>query len=140
MAENKPILELSTLIEKRQQIAIDGELYNLLSFGDMGVREQARFVIMGREIQAVRDVDEITDESADKLDALARQFVNMVVDAPGAILNKLAFHHCSAIIQVFITAAGIEIPPLKPREESLPTGAKSSQPSSDSMAEVPTNG
>ena len=141
MAGNEPLLNISTLIPEKKQIAIDGELYDLLSFADMGVREQTRFVRIGQEVRALSNMDDMKVEDADILDALVRQFVSMVVSVPDEILAKLSFYHCSAIIQVFTKAAGIELPPPgKSEKQSQPTGAKLSQPSKDSMEEAPTSG
>lgn len=140
MAEQSSILlDLNTLID-RPKIAVDGELYEILSPDELTVLDTQRFENWGREIQALGQDEKRETEFQALIDKVARR---IMVGVPDAVAAKLSTSHQLRVIAVFtglllgdqVAAAGAA---LKAMNQS--TGAKSSRASSDSSAARPAGG
>jgi hypothetical protein len=137
MATPKPILELSTLRERKRFITIDGHEYTLHDPASMGVQQHSvvfHAAAQFREMGTI-DAEEISPEEADQMLDLVTDATMQVVDAPRDVMTKLTVPQMMQIIDVFISSAGLANPPAK-QPKTQETGAKSSPPSKGSTAEA----
>lgn len=149
MAGAAPILDLSTLVE-RPRIAIDGELYEILSPDEVAIADLRRFAGIGRRIEEIGRAAAPTpasqDELAGHLDELARR---IMVGVPEDVRARLSLAQLIAVVEVFTgllpgrTPAGAAQTPDRPGSASggrTPTGASSRPGSSASTAATPAGG
>lgn len=149
----KPVLDLDTLIV-RPVIAIDDEIYEILSPDEISVIESHRFANAGRRIDALSE--EPGEAAENELTALIDQVARKVlIGAPDAVFAKLSGAHKWAIVDVFTglllgkrlgvagamsRAMGTELEELKAAFGNDPTGASASRGFSGSMAATPRGG
>jgi len=136
MASNKPLLDLSTLID-RERIAIDGKAYELRNPDELSLADCGRIMRNGEKIEKLSAGG---DEAAEDLDAVVSETAKLVmVDVPDAVLAGLSGMQRLQVVEVFTerllaarmrTAGGIASRMMKEGR----IGAKSSPGSSTSTA------
>ena len=132
----QPLLNLDTLIV-RQTIAIDDEIYEILSADELSVLASHRFSIRGRQIDLLQaSEDEEDSPTLDELiDKVAR---DLVVDIPSEVFEKLTGAQKWAIVDVFTgllvrSKLGV-VGAMATAMGTLPIGATSFPDSSVSLA------
>lgn len=136
MAKTKPLLELSTLRERKRWITIDGKEYTLHDPASMGVQQHSivfHAASQFREIGAIEG--DLSPQEAEQMLELVTDATLQVVEAPREVVVKLTVPQMVQIIDVFTSSAGLANPP-KTQPKTQATGAKSSQASRDSTAEA----
>lgn len=134
--KSRPLLELSTLRPRKRWITIDGEEYTLHDPASMGVQHQAAVLHAAQKMQELGAAPkELSPADADKVLEIVTDATLLVVDAPREVIVRLNVPQMVQIINVFTRSAGPANPSTrKPKSRGI--GAKSSRPSSDSMAEA----
>ena len=143
----KPLLDLDTLID-RDRVAIDGDLYEILSPDELSVIDSHRFGRWGKRIEQLAETD--GDEAEAELDELVGKVSRKILVAvPDEVFAKLPGSQRWAVIDLFTglllreklkvagamqAAMGEAIPQIRP------TGDRSSPGSSDSTADTPQPG
>lgn len=132
----KPLLELSTLRERKRWITIDGNEYTLHDPASMGVQHQAAVLHAAQKMSELgATAKEISPAEADCVLELVTDATMLVVEAPREVIVQLTIPQMVQIINVFTSSAGLANPPtLKPKNPG--TGAKSFQRSRGSTAEA----
>lgn len=139
----QPLLDLSTLIEGRPSIRIDGATYHLKSSEELSLLESQQFTSWGKELERLAaSVDEAAEQALNEL-------VNKVAwaalaDVPRPVFDKLSGSQRMSVIEVFtalllgrrLRLAGALIEQVTPRR----TGANSSHGSSSPSAATPADG
>lgn len=136
MAKTKPLLELSTLRERKRWITIDGAEYLLHDPASMGVQQQAAVLHAATkmsELGAVKGV--LSPGEAEQALELVTDAAMLVVDVPREVVVKLTIPQMVQIINVFTSSAGRATPP-KRQPQTRATGGRSSPHSRGSTAEA----
>jgi len=142
--EATPLLDLETLI-KRPKIAIDGELYEILSPDELTVVDHHRFAAWGKRIDALMAKKDLTKAQEKELGKIVVDLGDRImVGVPEALRAKLSDAQRMAVAEVFTRL------PLQKRLARLagaeavlgqnPTGASSSRGSSIATAATPDGG
>lgn len=133
--KSKPLLELSTLRERKRWITIDKKDYTLHDPASMGVQQHS---IVFHAANSFRELGiaegELSPEEAEQMLELVTDATLQVVDAPRDVVVQLTIPQMVQIIDVFTSSAGLATPPNQ-KPESPGTGEKSSPASKDSMEE-----
>ena len=141
MANQKPILELSTLAPERTKIAIDGELYEIALATDFGLLDGYRIEQLQEPMRAYSKPGPRTEEIVAKMSEALEDFVGLVLKAPADVIAKLTESQMLQIVGVFTTASGIQTdPPPTPRRARRRTTGKSSRGSNGSSEATPSDG
>lgn len=137
----EPLLNLSTLVEDRPAIRVDGEVYHLKSPDELTLLDSQRFTAWGKELTALGQ-----DESKiGELEALVGVVAwAALVDMPRAVFDRLSSSQQMSLIEVFtvlrtqkrLRVAGA----LVQQVVSPPTGATSSPGSSAPLAATSMGG
>lgn len=143
--ESKPLLDLKTLVE-RPTIAIDGELYEILSCDELSIVDCHRFAAWGNRIDALMAKKALTKSEKKELGKILGDLSDRImVGVPEALCAKLTDSQRMAVAEVFtrlplqrrlarLAAGG-------PKDGSQqPTGASSSPASNASTAASPAGG
>ena len=102
MADDKPILELSTLIE-RPKITIDGKLYEILSPDELSIVTFQRFGYWAQRIGEIMGEGKIKPKLEAELSRLIVELTDRVmVDVPKEVRDKLGDSQRMQIAEVFI--------------------------------------
>lgn len=103
------VLDLTTSAPDREQIAIDGETYELATMSDLTLGDQlrvARSMPLFQRIASDDGVASLTDDEIEQIDADVRWTVRkLVLGAPDEVLAKLTDEQLLAIISCFKGAA-----------------------------------
>ena len=144
-SEPTPLLDLKTLVE-RPTIAIDGELYEILSPDELSIVDCHRFAAWGNRIDALMAKKALTKSEKKELGKILGDLSDRImVGVPEALRAKLTDPQRMAVAEVFTRL------PLQKRLARLaggtktdgsqhPTGASSSPASNASTAAGPTGG
>lgn len=137
----KCVLTLDELEPDRDTIGIKGVEYQLLSYDDFGLRENAAIRKLGRSVldnmQKIADLDEAQlGKFETELDSL---ICKILKDIPADIVAGLVFKHKAAILTAFWQAVVTRRDRETAAAKSL-TGESPLTNSSDSMAAIPTDG
>lgn len=135
--KSKPLLELSTLRERKRWILIDKKDYTLHDPASMGVQQQAIVIHAAttfREMGANATGKKFSLEDTERVIDLLIDATTQVTDAPREVVEKLTIPQMLQVIDVFTSSAGMASPPTQ-KPKSRGTGVKSSQPSKGSTAE-----
>lgn len=137
----EPLLNLSTLVEDRPVIRINGTAYHLKSPEELSLLDSQRFTAWGKELERLgQDDSQIT-----ALEALVGVVAwAALVDVPRDVFEALSSSQRMSIIEVFtalrmrsrLRVAGA----LAQQVVSQPTGASLSPGSSSSSAATSTDG
>lgn len=137
----EPLLNLSTLVEDRPVIRINGETYHLKSSEELSLLDSQRFTAWGRELEALGKSEGQTDALTELVGLVAW---NAVADVPRTVFDALSSSQQMAIVEVFtglllgrrlrLAAA------LAEQVVSRPTGENSSPVSNTSSAATSTDG
>ena len=143
MADNqKPLLELSTLVPDRPFFTIDGKRYELAVLQDFGLVQLAQLQHLQDRIGTLQATTQPTSEEAEQLAATLDEAVTLLVRAlPSEMRAKLTDRQKIEILQVFPGAVPPTGPP--PNRQSRRRqriGAKSSPGSNVSMEGSRTDG
>lgn len=101
MAATKPLLDLSTLIQ-RETIRIDGIVYDLRNSGELTIFDLAH---LERTSERVHQLDQLAEPSTDERDEYGRllaKAVPLILDAPPEVHAKLSTAQREAILWTFI--------------------------------------
>ena len=132
----KPLLELSTLRERKRWITIDGNEYILHDPAHMGVQQQAAVLHAAAKLSELGAVEgTLSPDETEQILELVTDATMLVVDVPREVAVKLTIPQMVQILNVFTSSAG-QKNPSKKKSGSPGTGARSSRRSSDSMAEA----
>lgn len=102
MADQKYLLDLSTLEPDRPLVKIDGKTYEMAIPDDFGIREMARLRKMGRRIQALEGQDELADEELDELaHALDECCAMALPGCPDEVRAKLTDTQKAKVVRAF---------------------------------------
>lgn len=94
-----PLLELDTLIERRR-IAIDGELYEIISPDELSVIDSHRFGRWGRRIEQLAEMDgEEAERELEELIAITAR--KILVGVPDQLFEQLPGSGRWAVIDLF---------------------------------------
>ena len=146
-SEPTPLLDLKTLVE-RPTIAIDGELYEILSPDELSIVDCHRFAAWGNRIDALMAKKALTKSEKKELGKILGDLSDKIMaGVPEALRAKLTDPQRMAVAEVFTRL------PLQKRlarlgaggttadgSQSRPTGASSSRGSSASTAADPAGG
>jgi hypothetical protein len=113
----KPILSISTLVEPRDFVTIDGTPYELRRPGELTLLEQLRLGRRGQELEALKvslDTGDPGEEDIQTLLALLDEMCRLVLLAPAEIHARLSDAQKQAIVQAFM---------LPQRETAAPAAA-----------------
>lgn len=136
MAKTKPLLELSTLRERKRWITIDSKEYTLHDPASMGVQHQAAVLHAATEMSELGAVKgTLSPEDTDHILELVTDATMLVVDVPREVAVKLTVPQMVQIINVFTSSAEPATPP-KQKPKSQVTGEKPSPPFKGSTAEA----
>ncbi len=104
MAENdKPILDLSTLVPERPKIRIDGELYELAVMDDLGIRAQQWIVSHTNALQPFFERDELNEQEEADIEFAVREYVKRVAPGvPEEIVAKLSVWSCFRLVMFYV--------------------------------------
>lgn len=137
-----PILDLKTFIE-RPTVAIDGTPYELRNVDELSLLEYQRIAGTSRRLESIK-TDEMTDDEAAELSALADQICRMIlVDVPADVHDALHDTQRMAVLQAFITlprTAHLFGGRVSPGTVGTRTGASSSRGSRASTAGARSSG
>lgn len=99
---DKPILELSTLIE-RPKITIDGTLYDILSPDELSIITFQRFGYWAQRIGEIMGAGEIKPKQEAELSRLIVELTDRVmIDVPQEVRDRLGDSQRMQIAEVFI--------------------------------------
>ena len=99
---DKPILELSTLIE-RPKISIDGKLYELLSPDELSIITFQRFGYWAQRIGEIMSGGEIEPKQEEELSRLIVELTDRVmIDVPQEVRDNLGDSQRMQVAEVFI--------------------------------------
>lgn len=137
----EPLLNLSTLVEDRPSIRIDGQTYHLKSSEELSLLESQRFTAWGKELEELGR-DEAKIGALESLVAIVAWAA--LADVPQEVFDKLSSSQRMTIIEVFtglrvrsrLRVAGA----LAQQVVSPPTGASLSPGSNSSSAVTSTDG
>lgn len=144
MAEQTPLLDLSTLIE-RPLIKIDGERYEILHPDELSVVQSQQVAAWGRKIDELNAKNTLGVKDKTRLSATLGQLADLImVGVPEEVRDKLSDQHRLRVAEVFtrlpledrlkaITAAGA-------RAGIKPTGSKPQPGCSGSTDNPPSGG
>ncbi len=145
-SEPTPLLDLKTLVE-RPTIAIDGELYEILSPDELSIVDCHRFAAWGNRIDALMAKKALTKSEKKELGKILGDLSDKIMaGVPEALRAKLTDPQRMAVAEVFTRLplqkrlARLAAGGTKTDGSQHPTGASSSPASNASTAAGPTGG
>lgn len=137
----EPLLNLSTLVEDRPVIRINGDIYHLKSSEELSLLDSQRFTAWGQELEELGKAAGQTDALTELVGVVAWA---ALADVPRDVFDGLSSTQQMAIVEVFtglllgrrlrLAAALVE------QVVSRPTGENSSPGSNTSSAAMSTDG
>ena len=135
-----PLLDLSTLVDSRPPIRIDGETYHLKSPEELTLLESQQFTSWGKELEQLGREEGATDALTALVGVVARA---VLADVPIAVFDRLSPTHRMNIIEVF-TGLRLErrlrLAGVIAKQVRQQTGENSSPASSAPSVETPAGG
>lgn len=124
MAQSKqPVLSLSTLAPDRPVIEIDDTRYEIAIAGDLGLVASAKLAALQPSMLAFSKIKGTpSDEAFGRMSNDLKEFVGLIVlECDAAVLDKLNDKQRMDVVNVFISAAAINVKPVKTKARTKRT-------------------
>lgn len=139
-ATRRVILDLNTLVPDRPIIRIDGADYECRVKDDFGIEDLTRLERLKERYNTLVGKESFTDEEGRWVSEGLREFTAMVLTAPPEVQSKLTDNHRLAVVQAFLAASGVQLPPVPANRAAKRTQAKSSRSARGSTAAIRSDG